>query len=662
MKIRWTRGSMSRVGILTLGIILGGPVGAMVLPTPFIDHIQSIATRGLEYSLAIIAIILFVLFGLAMLERMAAQQLEVDQELLSSFFEHVPDYVFFKDLQGRFLRVSHSVAKFWGLKDPKDGVSRTEADFSSAEFAAKALADEREIVRTGIPLLNSEEKATWKDGHVTWVSTTKLPLRDNRGQIVGILGIAHDITDRKMAELSIRHMALFDGLTGLPNRTLLDDQLSHIIGTTTCDRNMIAVFLLDLDCFQNVNDTFGHTTGDRLLEIVATRLKSCAREASTIARFCGDEFVVVYTCLSSDEDVQRTAKRLQDVIAETIEVDHREFQLACSIGVSLSPQHGKSAESLLQNADLALYEAKKKGRNRVAVFNPALTDRTKTQNELRIDLANAHARDEFQLHYQPIFQSETGKITGVEALLRWKHPKHGLISPDRFLPELEELGLMVEVGEWVLRTACRQAHDWNSFSEDPIRVAVNVSSSQFQSGNLVEAVELALREAYLDPKYLELELTEGKMLDDSEATLSTMRRLRAMGVSLAVDDFGTGWSSLSYLRRLPLDRLKIDHSFVRDLSGQSSAEAVVRGIQDLARSLGLTTVAEGVENLRQKNLLLAIGCSEMQGFLFSRPLLAADVTALLRSTKACTPAAPRQPVRVGFPVATEHLRQRWATR
>src|SRR5579872_3008133 len=311
-----------------------------------------------------------------------------------------------------------------------------------------------------------------------------------------------------------------------------------------------------------------------------------------------------------------------------------------------------NAESLIQYADAAMYEAKKRGRGQYCFFSQALTEATRYQQKLESDLLQASARDEFVLHYQPFVESVSGRITGVEALLRWEHPELGLISPNQFIPELEELGLMVGVGNWVLRTACRQAADWQRLGVSPVRVAVNVSSQQFYNGNIVAAVEAALQETRLKPELLELELTESRTLDGSEATVNIMRNLKNLGVTLSLDDFGTGWSSLSYLRHFPIDRLKVDRSFVRDIDTEPAAEAVVKSILGLGRNLGIACLAEGVETRQQRDYFKKHACLEMQGFLFSRPIPAVEMTQLLRIGKIeprYSPAAAHEAGTAGYP-------------
>jgi diguanylate cyclase (GGDEF)-like protein/PAS domain S-box-containing protein len=587
------------------------------------------------YSLSVAGAAILVSIGirLAIPKRSMNRENQLDRDLLDAFLEHIPDNVFFKDCDSRFVRISRAMATYCGLKDPTQAVNKTDADIFSSEHAVQALTDEKEIIRTGQPMLEKEEKETWPDGHETWVLTTKVPLKDRSGRIVGTMGIAHNITDRKQAEARVLYMAMHDSLTGLPNRTLFQNLLSQTNALAARNHKQVSLLTLDLDRFKNVNDSFGRYVGDRLLVAVSKRLKANLRESDTIARLGSDEFAIALQMMGDDEETERVAQKVLNILSEPFLLEGIELRISASVGICRFPQNGENPEALLEFADAAMYEAKRKGRDRYCFFSPNLTEATRRQHKLESDLLQALERDEFVLHYQPFISTESGRITGVEALLRWQHPKQGLISPNQFIPQLEELGLMMGVGEWVLRTACHQNMNWQKIGLPPIRVAVNVSSQQFYQGNIVDTVAGILHESKLEPRFLELELTESRTLDDSEATINTMRHLKRLGVTLSLDDFGTGWSSLSYLRNFPLDRIKIDRSFIRDIPSQPAAEAVVKSILSLGRNLKIPCIAEGVETRQQLDYLKKQRCFEMQGFLFSQPLAARDCTALLRSTK-----------------------------
>lgn len=578
-----------------------------------------------------IAGIAVLVVGLVVLKSRVDRRLMLERDLLNAFLEHIPDHAYFKDRESRFIRINRAMAVHFGLGDPAQVIHKTDADMFSSEHADKALRDEQKIIRSGRPILGVEEKETWPGGRESWVLTTKVPLKDRRGRIIGTMGISHNITERKQAEARIRYMALHDALTGLPNRTLLADRLSQAISLAHRNRKRVAVLMLDLDRFKNVNDSYGHYIGDRLLEAVSLRLKSCLRESDVVARLGGDEFVIVLPETGDSHAVEHVAQKVLNSIAEPFQFENQEVRTSASIGICQYPVDGENAEALLQIADAAMYEAKKRGRDTFSFFTPELTQATRRRQRLEGDLHQACARGEFTLHYQPLIAIDSGRITAVEALLRWHHPELGLIPPSEFVPLLEELGLIIDVGRWVLTTACGQNVTWQRKGPPPVRMAVNVSARQFYRGDIANTVKSVLLETGMASHWLELELTESITLDDSETALTIMSGLQQMGVSLSLDDFGTGWSSLSCLRRFPLDRIKIDRSFLRDVGSQQGAEAVVSSILNLGRNLGLSCVAEGVETRAQLSYLQTQKCAEMQGFLYSRALPAGDCEALMRN-------------------------------
>lgn len=617
-----------RVALIAAAVLFGMGSGLYIVP-------ESLKRAGAGAAFTILftiaGAVLFVGLDQWTLRIAGDMKGRLDRDLLAAFLEHIPDNVFFKDRESRFLRISKSMAAYCGLANPEEAVGKTDADIFSSEHAEQALADEQQIMQAGSAIAEKEEKETWPDGHETWVLTTKVPLKNHAGRVIGTMGIAHNITDRKQAELQVRHMALHDSLTGLPNRLLLEDRISHATAMAVRNRQRGAVLMLDLDRFKNVNDSFGHYVGDRLLEAVAERLKQCLRESDTIGRLGGDEFVIVIPDVSDREAIERVSNKILDSLSAPFRIESHTLQISASIGISRFPYDGDRPGNLLQFADSAMYEAKGKGRGHFYFFSPALTEATRYRQRMENDLLQACAGKEFVLHYQPFVDANSGSVSAVEALLRWQHPQLGIIAPNQFIPQLEDMGRMVEVGRWVLRTACRQSVEWQQLGLPAVRMAVNVSAQQFYQGNIIDTVASALRETGMNPKLLELELTESRSLDDSEATVRLMRGLKRLGVSLSLDDFGTGWSSLSYLRQFPVDRLKIDRSFVRDVVSQPGAQAVVKSILGLGKNLGIACVAEGVETPEERDCLKKLTCTEIQGFLVSRPLTAVDTAALLRS-------------------------------
>ena len=580
----------------------------------------------------------FIVFRLAYLKWVEDLHHQLDRFLLDAFLEHFPENVYFKDRESRFVRVSSSLARYWGYTDPSQAIDKSDAEGFSNEHAEQALADEQEIMRTGRSIIEKEEMETWPDGHETWVLTTKVPLKDRTGKIVGTMGISHSITDRKQAEMRIQQMALHDALTGLPNRILLEDRLYQAIAVSRRSQARVLVMMLDLDRFKNINDSLGHYMGDRLLEAVASRLRGCIRGSDTVARLGGDEFVIAISGVSQLKDPEPIAEKVLHTLSKPFQIEGKDLQIAASLGVAIFPDNGVNPEPLLQHADAAMYAAKKNGRGRYCFYSAELTEAAQIEQEFETELVQACKRHEFILHYQPFIDSKSGAITGMEALIRWQHPTRGLVPPNQFISKLEDLGLMEEVGYWVLLTACRQSVEWQTQGLLRIRMAVNVSSQQFFRGAFAATVDRILRETELDPSLLELELTESRLFEDSEATMNVMRSLKRIGVTLSLDDFGTGWSSLSYLRQFPIDRIKIDRAFIRDLATQPSAKATVRCILGLARNLDIPCIAEGVETAEQRYLLRLQHCPEMQGYYFSRPLdemqaaeFLASATSVLRT-------------------------------
>jgi len=612
-------------------VFLGVVLALRVLASRLAGGNPSRALGLAEVTSAGIAIACAALFALLYLTFRAERRREIERCFLQAFLDHIPDSVFFKDRESRFVRVSCAMARRFDLPGATHAIGKTDADFFSAEHASRALADEQRILATGEPLVGLEEKETWPDGRDAWVLTTRVPLRNRTGNIIGTMGISRDITDRKQAEVRIRHMAMHDELTGLPNRALLQDRLLQAIALAGRNLKRVGVLLLDLDHFKTINDSLGHYVGDALLQEVARRLTACLRESDTVARLGGDEFVIAMPLVSEREEIEQAALRVQASLARPFTIEGHEMQVGVSIGICEYPTDGEKPEILLQNADAAMYQAKNKGRGTYYIFTAEMTEATRHRQKMHNDLRHARARGEFSLAYQPLVSTTSGVITGVEALLRWSHPELGAIPPSQFIPQLEELGLMADVGLWVLRTACRQNAEWQKQGLPPVRVAVNLSAQQFSRGDLVSAVESVLRETGLGPRWLDLELTESLTMDESEVTVSAMRDLKKLGVSLSLDDFGTGWSSLSYLRRFQFDRIKIDRSFMRDLASEPTAETVVRSIINLGHNLGLACIAEGVETRQQLDYLQRQMCPEIQGYLCSPALPADQCEELLRA-------------------------------
>jgi len=428
----------------------------------------------------------------------------------------------------------------------------------------------------------------------------------------GWLATHEDVTERQRSEERIAHMARHDALTDLPNRVLLLEQLNHEIKRVKRGE-CLAVLCLDLDQFKSVNDALGHHIGDELLKLVGERLRRCTRELDIVARMGGDEFAIIMTQMEQAADAATLSKRIRDSVIKPYQVEGHQIVTDISIGISVAPMDAVESDELLRNADMALYDAKADGRGTFRFFEPEMNTRMKVRRELEMDLRKALASEQFELYYQPLVVLETNEVNGFEALLRWNHPTRGLVSPADFIPIAEETGLIVPLGEWVLKAACEEAVNW----PEHIKVAVNLSPAQLNSRNLVSMVKAALQESGMPPRKLQLEITETVLLQNTFTTLATLHELRKMGVQIALDDFGTGYSSLSYLRSFPFDKIKIDRSFIQDLSNGAEPLAIVNAVAGLAKCLNMTSTAEGVETQQQMEVLQAIGCTEMQGYLFS---------------------------------------------
>jgi diguanylate cyclase (GGDEF)-like protein len=447
----------------------------------------------------------------------------------------------------------------------------------------------------------------------------------------------------EQANAQLQHVATHDALTGLPNRLLLADRLEQAIARAERQHQRFALIVVDLDRFKSINDSLGHLAGDELLREVAQRLGRVLRKADTLARLGGDEFVLLLNKIENPHDAEIVATKVLEDFARPVTISGLELHISASLGISVSPDDGTDSETLLQHADAAMYHAKKSGRNAYQFFAPAMNAFARERLELENGLRRALEQREFVLHYQPKVDVRTGRIDSAEALVRWRHPKHGLIAPAQFIPLAEETGLILPLGEWVIREACRQAFAWQAAGLRPLRVAVNLSAQQFRQKNLVGLVRDALAASRLESQYFELELTESAVMDDAEQSIEILRELSELGVRISVDDFGTGYSSLSYLRRLPLDKLKIDRAFIREVVTSRDDAEIVRAIISLAHALRLQVIAEGVETPDQLEFLNGLGCDQYQGFHFSAPIPSNAFVAMMREHQADAFVPPRSP-------------------
>jgi diguanylate cyclase (GGDEF)-like protein/PAS domain S-box-containing protein len=488
------------------------------------------------------------------------------------------------------------------------------------------------------PTLEVEYRILHQDGGYRWMTGRGIALFDSHGKPYRFAGSQSDITTRKKLEEQLVQRALHDELTKLPNRALFMDRLNvELEKIHTRPEKSIAVMFLDIDHFKLVNDSLGHAQGDALLVKFSRRLEQCLRPGDTVSRFGGDEFAILVNGIENSEDALKVADRIYRVLQQPFVIDSKEVFSLASIGIVFANRNYQSSEDLLRDADIAMYHSKSHGRSRYEIFTPQMRDNTLSRLQQEIELRRALTNNEFILHYQPVFMLETMQITGFEALLRWQHPIRGLLGPADFIKVAEQSSLIVPIGEWVLRTACMQAQMWNKNREHPLRIAVNLSASQLNHKNLIENVKRALNESGLAPENLELELTESVALNSLDQTKEVLNTLRGMGVSIAVDDFGKGYSSLDYIKNLPSNTLKIDQSFIRNLSlagpeGEPES-AIVLAMITMAHQLRLRVIAEGVETENQLKLLAKMQCDQIQGFHTGRPLPAQDTAMLLEKSQ-----------------------------
>ncbi|MCX4159261.1 MULTISPECIES: sensor domain-containing protein [Paraburkholderia] len=675
-------------------------------------------------------------------------------QMLETVMDNIPQRIFWKDHESRYLGCNMAFARDAGLSYPEQVVGKSDSDMPWRAFADLLNEHDKEVVTTGVPKMSFEVDLVIDGVHRTTV-TSKLPFTDGDGRVIGVLGSYTDITERKRADLALRlqsraldasvnailitapspsgnlieyvnpafmritgydpaevigqdcrvlqrddrdqegvalirqalaanrevsavvrnyrkdgalfwnqlfiapvpnaegvithhigvindvtdliryqeqleYQANYDSLTRLPNRNLLRDRLQHALIVAQRHHKGVAVVFIDLDGFKNVNDSLGHSVGDRLLSVVAERLARCTRTSDTVARHGGDEFVIVMTDTVDEQSLIAWMERVRASISEPVWLDGTELYVGCSMGASLFPQDGEDAETLMKKADLAMYRAKDMGRNTFQFYQPEMNASAGARMNLERRLRRALRDNEFLLHYQPQVDIVSGQIVGTEALVRWRDPEVGLVLPSLFIPVAEESGLIGPLSEWVLREACRQNKAWQDEGLPPARVSVNLSARVFQQRDIAKLVMQVLAETGLEPQYLELELTESTIMRNAEEAVLMLNELHALGIGLAIDDFGTGYSSLSYLKRFPVDRLKIDRSFVSDIGISGDDETITSAIIALAHSLKLQVIAEGVETSAQLDFLKERACDEMQGFYFAKPMSTDAISALFQ--------------------------------
>ena len=561
-------------------------------------------------------------------ERRAAEAaLRESETRFRDFAAAAGEYVWEADLDGRFTYVSSRVQTIWGYSD-HELTGRTPAELMPPGEAERVREWLRHNMRPDGSFNDLEHTIVDRHGETRWVLINAVGTFDTAGKRIGQRGTGRDITDRKTAEARISYLATRDPLTELPNRTLFNDRLEQGIVAARRTGQSLALLFIDLDRFKNINDSLGHQVGDLLLKEVANRMEGCIRKGDTLSRLGGDEFVVTLEGLQQAEDAAQVAAKIIKALSRPCDIAGHTLNTTCSIGISIYPLDADDDRALMKNADTAMYHAKEKGRNNYQFFSPEMNVRAVERHTLETALRAALEREEFQLYYQPQVDMHSGKIVGMEALLRWHHPQRGVLSPGTFMAVAEESGLIEPIGQWALRTACERAKAWQDSGYPALKVAVNVSPRELiRPREFARGISRVLSSTGLDPRYLELEMTEQLLVQNAEENIAVLRKLGQEGVRIAVDDFGTGYSSLSYLRQLPIDTIKIDRSFVRDVERDPEDRAIIEAIVAMAHSLGLQVTAEGVETRGQLDALARLGCDEYQGHLFSRALPAVEIAA-----------------------------------
>jgi diguanylate cyclase (GGDEF)-like protein/PAS domain S-box-containing protein len=553
----------------------------------------------------------------------------MSEGLLTTVVENIPAVVFAKDAHsGRFILLNRAGEELLGV--PRTAIiGKTDHEFFAKEEADRFMARDQRALESRQPQVVEEEPVHTPHNGIRCLRTRIIAVRDGNGAPRLLLGISEDITEQKLAGERMRYMAHHDGLTSLANRALFRQQLDAAMTEFRRAGRKVTLYFFDLDGFKKINDTLGHPTGDALLRMLADRLRQCAGDGDTVARVGGDEFAILHPASPMAKDETALAHELVRRVSKPYDIGGNRLTVTASVGISSAGETCADSDRMLRNADVALYRAKEGGRNAFRFYDPSMDHRLEEKRARELAVRNALARGEFEVHYQPYVSVINERICGLEALLRWRHPEHGLLPPSEFIPVAEEAGFIGTLGEWVLRKACEDAAQWPVY----IRLAVNISPSQCNA-SLTQTVMSALAMSRLSPGQLELEITESALLQDSSTTVSVLHQLRGLGVKISMDDFGTGYSSLSYLRSFPFDKIKIDKSFVKDVLTDSDSLAIVRAVAGLGASFGVPTTAEGVETVEQFEQVRAAGCTHVQGFYFGRPMPLDDVLQVLHRRRA----------------------------
>jgi diguanylate cyclase (GGDEF)-like protein/PAS domain S-box-containing protein len=556
-------------------------------------------------------------------QRKLEQERDRDRAFLREIIDHIPTQITVKDARSCRYVLVNSVAEEQFGAAAADIVGKTPQDIFPPHQAERIVADDGLALESGGTIFIDDHRWVSKGGGSRIITSKRLAIRDKAGEPRYLLNVVEDVTERRAADEKIAHLAHYDALTDLPNRVLFRERVEREL-KKAADCEQFALLYIDIDEFKGINDSLGHHVGDELLKTVAERIRDCIKDNDLVARLGGDEFAVVQTGVTSADEATAFVTRIHEAIRQPYQCLGHQLSTDASIGIAMAPRDGTDYDQLIKNADLAMYAAKSGGRRTHRFFEPEMDASAKSRLTMEQDLRQALIDGAFEVHYQPLVHLGRNEVSGCEALLRWRHPERGMISPAEFIPVAEDTGLINELGDWVLRTACAEAATW----PEHLRLAVNVSPVQLKNQTLALRIASALAASGLAPGRLEIEITEAVLIRDDEAALAILHQLREIGVRIALDDFGTGFSSLSYLKRFPFDKIKIDRCFVSDISEVDASSSIVEAVVSIATALNMTTTAEGVETEAQRELLRKLGCTEMQGYLFSAPKPAALVKRL----------------------------------
>ena len=546
-------------------------------------------------------------------------ELKEERNFLRSILNVIPDLVWLKDINGVYLKCNPMFEKLYGAKEAQI-LNKTDFDFVDKELAELLRANDSLAIKANQPTTN-EEYFVYADGSAKGIhETVKTPLKDINGNIIGVLGISRDISERKEREKQLEHYANYDTLTGLTNRVVFNDRLNHLLSQRIAQKIYHAVLFIDLDRFKEINDTMGHSVGDQILIMVANRLKSITRKGDTLARIGGDEFTMILQNINNPLQASIVCDKILSILKEPLEIDGHHFHVTSSIGISIYPDDSTSSENLVKYADSAMYHAKENGKNNYQFYTKELSleaiKKVSMANYLQVGIKN----EEFELYYQPQIDSVTKILTGAEALIRWNSSHNGLISPMDFIPFAESSGQIIEIGKWVIIQAMRDIVKWKKNNLSIDKVSINLSIKQLSDKGFISSVVQSLKQTNCKPEWIEFEITESSTMNDPESSILLLNEIKNLGFTLSIDDFGTGYSSLSYLKKLPINKLKIDKSFVDDIFINSDDEAIVQAVILIAKSMKIEVIAEGVETQNQQKFLIENGCNLSQGYFYSKPL------------------------------------------